>query len=128
MMVDVAIAKRKVMIVEDSDEIRKRIKGLLSELENVTVIAEADCATDAIKFGAKYLPEVMILDINLLGNDTGFLVLKEMKKILPSLITIVLTNFSTAQYKNKSAELGADYFFDKSNEFNEMVNTLKLID
>ncbi|MEI7801958.1 MAG: hypothetical protein WCI97_04895 [Bacteroidota bacterium] len=48
-----------------------------------------------------------------------------MKKILPALITIVLTNFSTPQYKIKSAELGADYFFDKSNEFNEMVNTLK---
>ena len=69
----------------------------------------------------------MILDINLLGNDTGFLVLKEMKKILPSIVTIVLTNFSTPQYKNKSTELGADYFFDKSNEFDEMVKCFKWI-
>ncbi len=126
-MVDVEITRKKVMIVEDSDVIRKRIKGLLSELENVDVIAEADCATDAIKFGIKHLPDVMILDINLLGSDTGFLVLKEMKRIHPSLITIVLTNYASPQYKNKSSEFGADYFFDKSNEFDDMVKCFNWI-
>ena len=126
-MVEVEIKKKKVMVVEDSDVIRNRIKGLLSGVKNISIVAEADCATDAIKFGTKHLPDVMILDINLLGNDTGFLVLKEMKKILPSIVTIVLTNFSTPQYKNKSTELGADYFFDKSNEFDEMVKCFKWI-
>ncbi len=110
-----------VFIVEDSSVIRTRIKMLLAEVEKVKVVGEADCAVDAIKFGSKLLPDVMVLDINLLGNDTGFLVLKEMKKIHPSLITIVLTNYADAQYKKKSEELGANYFFDKSNQFNEMV-------
>ena len=110
-----------VFIVEDSSVIRTRIKMLLAEVEKVKGVGEADCAVDAIKFGSKLLPDVMVLDINLLGNDTGFLVLKEMKKIHPSLITIVLTNYADAQYKKKSEELGANYFFDKSNQFNEMV-------
>ena len=93
-----------VFIVEDSSVIRTRIKMLLAEVEKVKVVGEADCAVDAIKFGSKLLPDVMVLDINLLGNDTGFLVLKEMKKIHPSLITIVLTNYADAQYKKKSEE------------------------
>ena len=126
-MVEVEIKKKKVMVVEDSDVIRNRIKGLLSGVKNISIVAEADCATDAIKFGTKHLPDVMILDINLLGNDTGLFVLKEIKKILPSIVTIVITNFSTPQYKNKSTELGADYFFDKSNEFDEMVKCFKWI-
>lgn len=110
-----------VFIVEDSSIIRTRIKMLLSGVKKVKVVGEADCAVDAIKFGSTLLPDVMVLDINLLGNDTGFLVLKEMKKIHPSLITIVLTNYADAQYKKRSEELGANYFFDKSNQFDEMV-------
>ncbi len=110
-----------VFIVEDSSIIRTRIKMLLSGIKKVKVVGEADCAVDAIKFGSKLLPDVLVLDINLLGNDTGFLVLKELKKIHPALITIVLTNYADAQYQKRSEELGANYFFDKSNQFDEMV-------
>ena len=49
-MVEVEIKKKKVMVVEDSDVIRNRIKGLLSGVKNISIVAEADCATDAIKF------------------------------------------------------------------------------
>lgn len=114
----------RVFIVEDSILIRSRIKLLLTENTKVNIVGEADCAVDAIKYGSKLLPDVMVLDINLLGNDTGFLVLKEMKQIHPSLITIVLTNYANDQYRKRSMDLGADFFFDKSNQFNDMIKVL----
>ena len=72
-MVEVEIKKKKVMVVEDSDVIRNRIKGLLSGVKNISIVAEADCATDAIKFGTKHLPDVMILDIYLTCHLSKYL-------------------------------------------------------
>ena len=38
----------------------------------------------------------------------------ETKKKYPSTIIIMMTNYSTDQYRDKCIEEGADYFFDKS--------------
>ncbi len=110
----------KVLIVEDSDVVREKIKELLTELENVTVVAEADSSSVAIELGTLHKPDVVILDIKLIDNDNGFTVLRKLKKILPGIITIVMSNYNSVPYRRKMVELGADYFFDKSNDFNEI--------
>jgi DNA-binding NarL/FixJ family response regulator len=37
---------------------------------------------------------------------------------------IVLTNYSFSQYRDRSLSLGADYFFNKSREFNRVRDVL----
>jgi two-component system response regulator YesN len=117
----------KVLIADDSEVVRGKIKELFSELENVTVIGEAEDAKNAIKLGIDHRPDVMILDIKLSGKEDGFAVLREMKTIHPSIVTIMLSNNSEAFYKRKLTELGADYFFDKSNEFEAMLKVFSWI-
>lgn len=109
-----------VLIVEDSDVVREKIKELIAEIGNVTVIGEADNKEDAIILGEKHKPDVIILDIRLSGGGTGFPVLRRLKKQLPDVVTIVISNYSAPQYKKRLVELGADYFFDKSNEFEKI--------
>ncbi len=82
-------------------------------------------AKEAIRLGALHEPHVMILDIKLQGDYNGFVALEELKTTHPFIKTIVFTNFPELSYKNKAFELGADYFFDKSKEFDSIIKLFK---
>jgi DNA-binding NarL/FixJ family response regulator len=117
----------KVLIADDSELVRDKIKELFSELSNVSVIAEAENAKTAIRLGIDLRPDVIVMDIKLSGEDDGFSLLRQMKNIQPDVVTIMLSNSSEIFYKRKLTEMGADYFFDKSNEFEDMLKVFSWI-
>ena len=57
-------------------------------------------------------------------GDSGVEVLKMVKKRNSSIIIILLTNYPLEQYKEKCLEYGADYFFDKSEEYPKVTEVL----
>ena len=114
----------KVFLVDDSMVIRQRLKRLLAELEEVQVIGEAgqvQQATDAI---LEQKPDVVLLDIHLF-NGSGIDVLQRLKKEKPAPAVIILTNYPYPQYRQECIEAGADFFFVKSTEFDQVVPALK---
>jgi len=57
------------------------------------------------------------------GGETDLLC--DVKKVNPTAKVIVLTNDAYPEIRNKCIDEGADYFFDKSTEFQEVVSVLK---
>jgi DNA-binding NarL/FixJ family response regulator len=57
------------------------------------------------------------------GN--GIEVLREVKKMSPAPSVIMFTNYAHAQYRKKCEEAGADFFLDKSTEFDKLPQTLE---
>ena len=53
-------------------------------------------------------------------GGSGIDVLQEMKKNNQTPLVIVLTNYPYPQYRRKYIEAGADFFFDKSTEFDRV--------
>ena len=71
---------------------------------------------------AKYKPQIAILDIKVPGGDglkNGIDVLKTVKKSYPTSV-IMLTNHANAKYSMECKQAGADFFFDKSTEFDRV--------
>ena len=66
-------------------------------------------------------PDAVILDIRMPGGS-GIDVLKKIKKNYPSTLVIMFTNYPTAQYRKRCLDLGTDFFFDKSTEFDKIPN------
>jgi len=66
----------------------------------------------------------VILDIRMPGGS-GIDVLEDIKKINAAPIVIILTNYPYPQYRKKCMAAGADYFFDKSSEFEKVTEVLK---
>ena len=54
-------------------------------------------------------------------------VLETIKKDQPNPLVIMLTNFASDQYRQKCLRLGADYFFDKSTEFERITEVLRRV-
>lgn len=115
----------RVFVVEDSPSLRERLNRALSSIRGIEVIGHAATATDAINRIESATPDAVILDIRL-SQGNGLQVLEAVKSEhgeRPWII--VLTNYPYPQYRKRFLEAGADYFFDKSVEFERVVDLLK---
>lgn len=115
-------SKLQVFLVEDSPVICLRLKRMLADVQ-VDVIGEAQDAQEAIEGILKEKPDVVILDIHL-RTGNGIDVLQNLKKNMPASKVIVLTNYPYPQYRQKCLEAGADFFFVKSTQFDQIVPVL----
>jgi len=116
-----------ILIVDDSPEFRRSLVRLLETLGDVKIVGEAGSVWEAVHLAAEIKPEAVILDIRLPGGS-GFDVLREIRKNEEKApVVVMLTNYASAHYRQKSLEDGADYFFDKSTEFEEVLAILKRV-
>lgn len=114
----------KVLVVDDSRMFRVRLVNLLSTIEGVEDIAEAENGRKAMKLYQADKHELLILDIRM-RNDNGIEVLRKVKKEPDAPKVIMLTNFPYPQYRRICMEEGADFFLDKSTEFDEITEIIK---
>jgi DNA-binding response OmpR family regulator len=66
----------------------------------------------------------VILDIRMPGGN-GIQVLEAIKTSTAAPVVIMLTAFPYPQYRKKCLEVGADYFLDKTTEFERVVEVLE---
>lgn len=114
----------RILIADDSTVVRDRLVRLLAEVHGIEVIGQADDAMEARKLAEKLRPDVAILDLRM-PKGSGADVLFDIKKLNPALKVIMLTNYPHAENKKKCMDGGADYFFDKSTEFQRVVSALE---
>ncbi len=112
--------KMKTFVVDDSEIIQQRLIAMLSEIKHVEVVGAAQSVREAKEAIAQTQPDIVILDIRLL-DGSGIDLLQYLKNNPPSPMVIMITNFPFKHYKDKSMEAGADYFLDKSTEFNKII-------
>lgn len=113
----------RVAILDDSTVVRERLVSMLSELPSVDVVAQTTLPFEAISAIRKLRPDVAILDISMPGGS-GVEVLQAVKREKSAPIVIMLTNFAHDQCREQCLRLGADYFFDKSTEFDKVIAVL----
>ena len=111
----------KVVVVDDSSVLRERLIEMLAEISGVQIIGQATNSTDALKSIQELKPDIVVLDIQMPGGN-GIEIIPTIKQQKFSPEIIIFTNFPYPQYRKKCMESGADYFFDKSTEFETMVN------
>jgi DNA-binding NarL/FixJ family response regulator len=116
----------KVFVVEDSAAVRERLVELIQEVEDAHVVGEAGTYGKAVAGIAGTAPDVAILDIKLADDEgSGIDVLKEVRKKLPAIRAIVMSNYTTPQHMKASADAGAEYFLDKSVDFDRIPEILR---
>jgi DNA-binding NarL/FixJ family response regulator len=113
----------RVIVVDDSPVVRKRLVSMLGEARGVRVVAEAEDGFEAVRLVRLYAPDAVILDLNLPGMS-GLEVLAIIKAQALPPVVIVLTNHTQDRYRVESFRGGADFFFDKSSDFDRVVSAV----
>ena len=112
----------KTYLVEDNLTIRENLIATLEELVNIENIGTSDSENEA-KAWLVANPQdwdLAILDL-FLKQGSGLGVLAACRDRKPSQKVVVLSNYATADIRQRCAQLGVDAVFDKSNEIDALV-------
>ncbi len=115
----------KLLIIDDSELLIKSITKLTEPLfgkDNVYYACSVGSACNQLLDNSI---DVVVIDIQL-PDGSGFDILEFIKNNnIHIRLKIVLTNFPNNKFRIKSRDLGADYFLDKSSEFNKIIEVCK---
>ena len=116
----------KVLMAEDLESVRGHLRGLLAESAGVELRFVQQDAAVAILTAGVWRPDVAILDVRLRGAAT-LETLAAMKKEWPGMAVVICSFFFEPYHRDAYLRDGADFFFDKSREWSELIAFLRRV-
>ena len=116
--------KMRVFIADDSRVVVERLADLLKEVPGVQLVGRANDVPEAIHSIVKTNPDAVILDLQMPGGS-GLDVLRSIRRSHPSVWVVICTNYPYPQYREECIAAGANYFLDKSAEFEKIPEILR---
>ncbi len=98
--------KISILIADDHSIVREGIKNMLKDIDDFTIVGEAENGVDAIKKIQELSPQLLITDISM-PQMTGIEVIKIVKKDFPNLKTLILTIHSEEEFIEQIFKSGA---------------------
>jgi DNA-binding NarL/FixJ family response regulator len=112
-----------VMIVDDSRIVRDQLRQLLSDCSNVRVVADTDDIAEALRSAESADIDFYIIDIAM-PKGSGFTLVERIKSNHLGGKVIMLTNYPDMYFRDRARALQVEYFFDKSTEFENVLDVL----
>lgn len=95
----------RLVVADDLNLVRKGIKALLTGLEGVTVVGEAETADEAVVLARKLQPDVVLMDQNITGNALH--ATRLLKEAQPAVEIIIMTDRLSDSKALQAIEAGA---------------------
>jgi CheY-like chemotaxis protein len=111
----------RALVVDDSEIFRKRFLELLAESQ--VEAREAGSAGDALRLLAADPVDVVVIDLRL-GAESGLDLIGDVKAMNPVVVVMVLTSEVSDAHRRACLERGADFFFDKSQQFEQAAGVI----
>ena len=112
----------KTYIIEDNPTIRENLIGTLEELACIDAVGTAETENDGKAWLSANLQDWDLAIVDLfLKQGSGLGLLAACRGRQTSQKVVVLSNYATADIRQRCAQLGVDAVFDKSNEIDALV-------
>jgi len=116
----------RVFLVEDSPHVRDLLLDFLNVPGEIEIVGYADNETESVAALLAEPVDAVIVDLKL-REGSGMAVIEKVRRsnLQPQPKIIVFTNHPFPEIRNRAMKLGADYFFDKSVEYDSVRSTLQ---
>lgn len=118
--------KKKVMIVEDHEEMQILYSAVFRKNAHIEIVALESNAESALERIEALNPDLILIDITLPGMD-GIELTNTIKKQFPQIKIIVVTAHDYDRYLHVAIEAGADKLVTKDNAFEILEETEKML-
>ena len=100
------MAPVRVMLVDDTDHVRKLLRNLL-ELDGFEVVGEAPGGQEAVDEVGAFDPDVLVLDYQMPVVD-GLEAARQIRERRPDQVIILYTAFLDPEVERRAEEIGVD--------------------
>jgi len=114
--------ERRILLIEDSEVLSRRLVDLLSDPGYVAVTAQATTQSQALSQLKDGSFDVLVVDIEL-AEGNGVAVVRNARQLCPpeaQLLIVVLTNYASDFVRDHCFAAGADYFLDKMRDISQL--------
>jgi DNA-binding NarL/FixJ family response regulator len=103
----------KILIVDDNSVLRETTRSILESKFPLLRIFEAGDGKEAFSQIHDHLPDLILMDIRLPGEN-GLKLTRKIKDLYPKMVVIIFTSYDLPEYREAAFENGAEFFLSKS--------------
>ncbi len=119
-------SKIDILIADDHAVVREGTRKILEHEPDFQVVAEASDGEEAVRLVSALRPDVAIIDISMPGIN-GLEATRQIKKLYPSVVVLILTAFDDDQFVFGLLEAGAAGYLLKSVRGRELVEAVRQV-
>src|SRR4029450_12118952 len=108
----------RVVIADDHNVVRKGIRDLLSDEDDIAVVGEARNGQEAVDLATALHPDVVVMDIAM-PEMTGVEATRQIRALAPDVRVLVLTAYEDDPYIYGLLDAGASGYILKTTERRE---------
>jgi DNA-binding NarL/FixJ family response regulator len=114
----------KILLVDDHPVVREGLRGMLAAEEDLTVVAEAGGAAEAVAAVRAHEPDVVLMDLRMPGGD-GVEATARVLAQRPAARVVVLTTYETDADILRAVEAGAAGYLLKDASRAELAQAIR---
>lgn len=119
-------ARRRILIADDHEVMRRGVRGLLESHDEWAVCGEAFEGKEAVAKSRELRPDLIIMDINMPGL-TGIAAAQEIRRENPSTKILFFSVHESAQTVREVASAGAQGYVAKSRAGHDLVDAVRSV-
>ncbi len=118
--------KIKVLVADDHAIVRRGIKTILTETQDLCVVDEASSGNEVIEKAKTMDLDVVLMDFDM-PEKNGLDTLVELKAIYPKLSVIILSIFPEDHYGTRFLKAGASGYLEKAGAPEQLVEAVRKV-
>lgn len=118
--------KIRILLADDHKVLRDGLRALLEGEGDMEVIAEAGTVDDAVQRTAKFLPDVVVMDLGMPGGSGLDAIRQIRQKELPVRI-VVLSMHSGREMVMQVLQAGSDGYVPKSSAHTDLIQAIRTV-
>jgi DNA-binding NarL/FixJ family response regulator len=116
----------RLMLVDDHAVLRDGLKNILGMESDIQVVGEAESGEEAIAKVGEFLPDVILMDINIPGKN-GIEATRVIKQESPKIKILMLTMYNHDEYFMQAIRGGADGYLLKDAPSEHVVDAIRSV-
>ena len=114
----------RVMLVDDHTMVRRGLATFLLVFDDLKLVGEAESGAEAIRLCAKFLPDVILMDM-LMPDMDGVTATRAIRQQFPTVQVIALTSFKDSELIQNALEAGVIGYLLKNVSADELARAIR---
>ncbi len=116
----------RVLVVDDHPVVRKGIRSLLAEEQDIQVVGEAVNGKEAVALAQELLPDVILMDL-VMPEMNGIVAIQEIVQLIPDARILVMTSFAADDKVFPSIKAGALGYLLKDSDPEDLLRMIRQV-